>query len=160
MPPAARPSQRALRVLGRHVRSNRCCGTFQKNSPPSCMENSNAAVAGDPNEGSGLSRRCSQWHRINPLEDWIDPAHVWDRCVSCATCGRAPCMLHHEQLSADEAQLRTMQRRWDDLTRVAQQELTLSTFRAARSLIGLVFVASHLVCCSTMTNPDLWSDRS
>jgi len=82
MPPTARLSRCALTVLDRHVQSNRCCGTFQKNSPQSCMENSNAAVAGDPNEGSGLSNRRSQWHRINPLEDWIDPAHVWDRCVS------------------------------------------------------------------------------
>jgi len=26
--------------------------------PKSCMENSNTAVAGDPNEGSGLVNRC------------------------------------------------------------------------------------------------------
>jgi len=80
--------------------------------------------------------------------------------ASCATCGRDPCTLRHERPSADEARSRTMQPHWDDLKRLAQQELALSTFRTVRGPIGLVFVASHLACCSTMTSLDLWSDRS
>jgi len=64
-------------------------------------------------------------------------------------------MLHHERLSTDEARSRTMQWHWDDLKRIAQQELTLSTFHTMRSLIRLVFIASHLVYYSTMTSLDL-----
>ena len=48
-----------------------------------------------------------------------------------------------------------MQLHWDDLKRLAQQELTLSIFHAVRSLIRLVFIASHLVYYSTMTSLDL-----
>jgi len=72
------------------------------------------------NSGDGWSHSC-QW-------------------ASCATYGRDPCTLHHERLSTDEARSWTMQQHWDDLKRVAQQELTLSIFHAARSLIRLVFV--------------------
>jgi len=48
-----------------------------------------------------------------------------------------------------------MQRHWDDLKRIAQQELTLSIFHTIRSLIRLVFITSHLVYYSTMTSLDL-----
>ena len=48
-----------------------------------------------------------------------------------------------------------MQRYWDDLTRIAQQELTLSTHHNIHSLIRLVFIASHRVCYLTMTSLDL-----
>jgi len=75
--------------------------------------------------------------------------------ASCATCRRDPCALLHERLSADSARSRTMQRHWDDLKSIAQQQLTLSTFHTVRSLIRLVFVTSHLVCYSTMTSLDL-----
>jgi len=75
--------------------------------------------------------------------------------ASCATYRRDPYTLLHERLSADSAQSQTMQRHWDDLKSITQQELTLSTFHAIRSLIGLVFVASHLVYCLTMTSLDL-----
>jgi len=75
--------------------------------------------------------------------------------ASCATYGRDPYTLHHERLSTDEAQLWTMQRHWDDLKRIAQQELTLSIFHAIHSLIRLVFITSHLIYYSTMTSLDL-----
>jgi len=54
-----------------------------------------------------------------------------------------------------EARSWTMQRYWDDLKRLAQQELTLSIFHTIRSLIRLVFITSHLVYYSTMTSLDL-----
>jgi len=66
-----------------------------------------------------------------------------------------PCTLLHERLSTDSARLRTMQRHWDDLKSIAQQELTLSIFHTVRSLIRLVFITSHLVYYSTMTSLDL-----
>jgi len=75
--------------------------------------------------------------------------------ASCATYRRDPCTLLHERLSTDSARSWTMQRHWDDLKSIAQQELTLSTFHAAHSLIRLVFITSHLVCYSTMTSLDL-----
>jgi len=75
--------------------------------------------------------------------------------ASCATYRRGPHTLHHERLSTDKARSRTMQRHWDDLTRIAQQELTLSIFHTIRSLIMLVFITSHLVYYSTMTSLDL-----
>jgi len=48
-----------------------------------------------------------------------------------------------------------MQRHWDDLKLIAQQELTLLIFHTIRSLIRLVFITSHLVYYSTMTSLDL-----
>jgi len=75
--------------------------------------------------------------------------------ASCATYGRGPYTLHHERLFTDEARSWMMQRHWDDLKRIAQQELTLSTFHTIRSLIRLVFITSHLVYHSTMTSLDL-----
>jgi len=75
--------------------------------------------------------------------------------ASCATCGRDSYTLLHEQLSTDSARSQTMQRHWDDLKSIAQQELTLSTFHAVRSLIRLVFITSHLAYYSTMTSLDL-----
>jgi len=48
-----------------------------------------------------------------------------------------------------------MQRHWDDLKSIAQQELTLSIFHTIRSLIRLVFTISHLVYYWTMTSLDL-----
>jgi len=94
---------------------------------------------------------------------WPDPCNLmfFNFCqrASCATYGRDPCTLLHEWLSADSARSQTMQRHGDDLKSIAQQELTLSTFHATRSLIRLVFVASHLAHCSTMTSLDLQSDR-
>jgi len=68
-----------------------------------------------------------------------------------------PCAdtFYHEWLSVDAAQSWAMQRHSDVLTRVAQQELTLLMHHAVRSLIGLVFVASHLVFYVTMTSLDL-----
>jgi len=62
--------------------------------------------------------------------------------ASCATCRRDPHTLHCERLSTDDARSWTMQQHWDDLKRIAQQELTLWTFHTMRSLIRLVFVAS------------------
>jgi len=76
-------------------------------------------------------------------------------CDLRVTCGQDPYTLHHERLSADEARSQTMQQHWDDLKRLAQQELTLSMFHTKRSLIRLVFVTSHLACYSTMTSLDL-----
>jgi len=94
--------------------------------------------------------------RVRALADTINDPEM-DRCqrASCATYGLGPYMLRHEWLSTDEARLRTMQRHWDDLKRVAQQELTLSTFHTGRSLIRLVFITSHLVYYSTMPSLDL-----
>jgi len=94
---------------------------------------------------------------IHGISHWA-PSPICQR-ASCATCGRDPHTLHHEWLSTDETRSRTMQRHWDDLKRLTQQELTLSTFHTMRSLIGLAFIASHLVCHSTMTSLDLQSDR-
>jgi len=48
-----------------------------------------------------------------------------------------------------------MERHWDDLKSIAQQELTLSIFHTIRSLIRLVFITSHFVYYSTMTILDL-----
>ena len=108
-----------------------------------------------------LLPNCAQWNqqRARMLLSVAVNLHLQtspdDFCqrASCATCSRDPFALHHERLSADEARSWTMQRHWDDPTRVAEQELTFSTFRTTRSLVRLVFVASHLVCCLTMTSP-------
>jgi len=83
--------------------------------------------------------------------------HCFGDCqrASCATYGRDPYTLLHERLSTDSAQSRTMQRHWDDLKLITQQELTLLIFHTIRSLIRLVFITSHLVYCSTMTSLDL-----
>jgi len=43
-----------------------------KRNPPSCMENSNTTVAGDPNEGSGLVNWCFRATKFNVLEDLIN----------------------------------------------------------------------------------------
>jgi len=43
----------------------------------------------------------------------------------------------------------------DDLTWIAQQELTFSIHHTIRSLTRLVFITSHLVYYSTMTSLDL-----
>jgi len=48
--------------------------------------------------------------------------------ASCATYCWDACTFHHKRLSTDEARSWTMQRHWDDLKRVPQQELTLSFF--------------------------------
>jgi len=48
-----------------------------------------------------------------------------------------------------------MQRHWDDLKSIGQQELTLLIFHTTRSLIRLVFITSHLAYYSTMTSLDL-----
>jgi len=75
--------------------------------------------------------------------------------ASCATFRRDPYTLLHERLPTDSARSRTMQRHWDDLKSIAQQELTLSIFHTMLSLIRLVFITSHLVYYSTMTSLDL-----
>jgi len=75
--------------------------------------------------------------------------------ASCATYGRDPYTLLHERLSTGSARSRTMQRHWDDLKSIAQQELTLSIFHTICSLIRLVFITPHLVYYSTMTSLDL-----
>jgi len=85
---------------------------------------------------------------------FLDAAHAC-QWASCATYGRDPYTLHHERLSTDEARSWTMQRHWDDLNRIAQQELTLLIFHTIRSLIRLVFITLHLVYYSTMTSLDL-----
>jgi len=96
-----------------------------------------------------MKKKQQQWDSKNWMANMICP---W---ASCATCGRDPCTLLHERLSADPAWSRTMQRHWDDLKSIAQQELTLLIFHTVRSLIRLVFIASHLVCYSTITSLDL-----
>jgi len=72
--------------------------------------------------------------------------------ASCATYRQDPYTLLHERLSTDPTRSWTMQRHWDDLKPIAQQELTLSIFHTVRSLIRLVFITSHLVYYSTMTS--------
>ena len=47
----------ALEGLGRYVEPTGAVESSRRN-PQRCMENSNTPVAGDPNEGSGLSNRC------------------------------------------------------------------------------------------------------
>jgi len=38
--------------------------------------NSNATVAGNPNEGSGLLNRCCYWHQIQCLGGLVDPVYI------------------------------------------------------------------------------------
>jgi len=75
--------------------------------------------------------------------------------ASCATYGRDQYTLYHKRLSTDEARSWMIQRHWNDLKRIAQQEPTLSIFHTICSLIRLVFIASHLVYYSTTTSLDL-----
>ena len=67
MPLLLRLSQCALEVLGRYVEligAVDSSGKFHR----AVWKHSNTTDAGNPNEGSGLSNRCCQWHRIDPLE--------------------------------------------------------------------------------------------
>jgi len=86
--------------------------------------------------------------RINLRYCTLSKKKTFCQRASCATYRRDPCTLLHERLSTDSARSETMQRHWDDLKSIAQQELTLSIFHAMRSLIRLVFITSHLVCYS------------
>jgi len=91
------------------------------------------------------------------IQLWCDLFRIRGGCqrASCATYERDQYTLLHERLSTDQARSRTMQRHWDDLKTITQQELTLSIFHTKRSLIRLVFITSHLVYYSTLTSLDL-----
>jgi len=125
----------------------------QFRSNPQLLINSNNLICGACKHRPRFHRYVKQ--TTPSTDESINDERASCQRASCATYRQDPCTLLHERLPADSARSQTMQRHWDDLKSIAQQELTLSIFHAMRSLIRLVFITSHLAHYSTMTSLDL-----